>query len=52
MKALVLTEKNQPLVLREEPDPIAASGEAIVKVICRRTKPSGPLDQKWSICRY
>jgi zinc-binding alcohol dehydrogenase/oxidoreductase len=32
MKALVLTEKNQPLLVREEPDPVAVPGEAIVKV--------------------
>ena len=32
MKALVLTEKNRPLSVREEPDPVASPEEAIVEV--------------------
>jgi len=32
MKALILTEKNQPLIVQEEPDPVAMAGEVVVKV--------------------
>lgn len=32
MKALVLADKNQPLVLQELPDPVAGKDEAIIKI--------------------
>lgn len=32
MKALVLTERESPLVFRDEPDPVAAEGEVVVEL--------------------
>ena len=51
MHALVITEKNKPILVQERPTPQAARGEALVKVYAAALNHRDVWIQKGIVCR-